>query len=210
MDIMKFDCGPLDTMCYLLIDGEDAILIDAAPGSFTAISDALAQKKVNLQAVLLTHGHWDHSTDARKFQREMNLHIYMDKDDDERLKNPNENTIWELPFVIESCQIDHYLKPNEMLKFGSIEFKVLKTPGHSAGSVAYVCEKARAVFSGDTLFRESIGRTDFEDGDYAAIQDSVLNKLYKLPDDFKIYPGHGPETEVGYEKRNNMYLRTYK
>ena len=100
-----------------------------------------------------------------------------------------------------------YLEENEMIRFGNSELKVLYTPGHAEGSVCFYNEKQKFVITGDVLFRDTIGRTDLPSGDFDALMRSIKNKLFTLDDDVVVYPGHGPETTIGYEKMNNPFIR---
>ena len=208
MQILELECGPLGTMCYLIVDEQkNAVLIDAAPDSFSQVSQVCNDNNIKISAVLLTHSHWDHTTDASLFQSEMKAEIYINQDDEYRILNPKDNALMQLPFDIPLCKADKYLEDGQLLKFGDIELKVITTPGHTEGGVCFILESEKMIFCGDTIFADSVGRTDLPGGDYAKLKSSVMKKLYLLPDDYKLFPGHGESTMLGYEKRNNSYIR---
>lgn len=207
MKIEAFQSGPIETNCYLIrFASGKAVLIDAAPESYKHAEVMKKKENFTLTAVLLTHSHFDHMTDAFLFQSKMQAKIYVSPLDAFRMEDPNRHSIWELPFEIPTCRPDGYLRENEDLEFSGIKFRILDTPGHTEGGVSIVCDSARTVFCGDTLFRESAGRTDLPGGDYIALEKSITQKLYTLPDDYRVLTGHGPETTIGYEKENNLYI----
>jgi glyoxylase-like metal-dependent hydrolase (beta-lactamase superfamily II) len=204
MEIKSFECGPLATNCYLIIDGENSVLIDAPPQSLKVIKKIIEDSNVKLSAVLLTHTHWDHAADADYYKKELGAEVYCAKEDEYRLIDPNLHTVWKLPFEIPVTNADKYLNDGELLKFGGIELKSIFTPGHTEGGFSFVLDSEKSVFTGDTLFCESVGRTDLPGGNQNALVVSIKNKLYSLPDDYKAYPGHGDSSEIGYEKSNNQ------
>ena len=207
MEISKFQSGPIETNCYLLhVNKNDAVLIDAAPDSYSYLSVLKEKHNFNLIAVLLTHTHFDHSTDAAILQSKMGAKIFVSPADEYRLKDPNKYTLFPLPAPILPCTPDGFLKENVELVFGNESFRILDTPGHTEGGVAIVSDSTKTVFCGDTLFREGVGRTDLPGGDYSMLVHSVREKLYALPDDYHVLPGHGPSTYIGYEKENNWYI----
>ncbi len=208
MKIIDLECGPLGTMCYLIIDSSNnAVLIDAAPDSFVEVMQACKRENAKLQAVLLTHTHWDHTTDARLFQSEMKAEIYVNQGDEYRILNPMDNALMKLPFEILPCKADKYYSDGDELQFGEIKFRIITTPGHTEGGVCVILDSDKSVFVGDTLFQDSVGRTDLPGGDYAKLKNSIITKLYQLPDDYTVFPGHGDSSTIGYEKHNNSYIR---
>ena len=104
-----------------------------------------------------------------------------------------------------ALEAEYYLKDGQVLEIADMKFRVIHTPGHTIGSCCYYMEKEKILFSGDTIFMESVGRTDFPTGNWSQLSASIKEKVLTLPSDVKIYPGHGPETDVAYEKENNPY-----
>lgn len=111
--------------------------------------------------------------------------------------------------VVNSIEHDNFIDESDVLQFGNTSFEVLQVPGHSPGSLAFLCRSQKTVFTGDALFRGSIGRTDFEDSDGPALIDNINSKLMSLPDDTVVLPGHGPSSTIGFERSNNPYLYSF-
>ncbi len=209
MTIKHFIAGPIETNCYLLIDDETkcCALVDAPPDASETILPVLAEGNLLLEAILLTHSHWDHSADAAKLRRETGAKVYVHPDDEYRIVEPDLHSIFRLPFKLEPCRSAELLSGEMNLSFGNIGLTVLHTPGHTEGGVCFVWPDAKTVFCGDTIFCESIGRSDLPGGDSEVLLQSIKSKIYSLPDEYELMPGHGPKTNVGYEKKNNPFVR---
>lgn len=147
--------------------------------------------------ILLTHGHFDHVGGVDYLIRKFDIPYYITKIDEDFMKEDNS------VFGTLSGS-DHYLKGGDNIKLGNKFISVIETPGHTKGGVCFFVEGK--LFSGDTLFQGSIGRTDFLGGDFDEIISSIKNKLLPLGDEVEVYPGHGPMSTIGYEKRRNPYL----
>ena len=190
---------------YILFDEEtkDAVLIDAG-GDFKEIKSALDELGANLKYLLNTHSHMDHIAGDEEIQRNFDVPIYMHKDDEVLLKAFKESLKmfgmpdYELPENIT------FIEDGQTFKLGNKEIKTIHTPGHTKGGVSYLVDDI--LFSGDTLFYESVGRTDFYGGNYKQLVSSIKDKLFVLPDNTRVYPGHGIETTIGHEKENNSYV----
>lgn len=207
LNIEKYPCGPVSTNCFLVYDDSgEGVIIDAPMNSFELISNFLLNNKIKIKLILLTHSHWDHTADAAKLKRLTGADILVHKNDEYRLKNMNENTLIPLPFNLESIKADGFVEDGDILNFGDIFFKVLHTPGHTEGGVCYVFENNKKVFSGDTLFRESVGRVDLPGGNAKLLINSIKDKLFTYDDEFKVYCGHGAETTIGFERMNNPFV----
>ncbi len=161
--------------------------------------------KLEIEKVLLTHGHIDHIGAVAEVQQAINAGIFISADDKFLLDEAEaQSQMFGLrppsPFEVES-----YLKDGDEFKVGNLNIKVLATPGHTPGSISFQVNDI--LISGDTLFEGSIGRTDFPGGSLPDIKKSIKNKLYVLPDETVVHSGHGPTTTIGYEKLNNPFVR---
>ena len=205
MIIKTFIEPPIDNNNYLIIDKEtkDAALIDCSSID-DRIDDELEKQGANLKYILLTHGHFDHVAGIRPNRFKTNPQIVMNKEDLDWLNKTNQYLpIFGMP-EITIPPIDIFVEDNDTIKLGTISIKVLHTPGHTQGGVCYLAENK--LFSGDTIFREAVGRCDLEGGNFDQIVESIENKIFTLPTDTIIYPGHGNTTTVGWEKEHNRFL----
>lgn len=200
MDIEKIIVGELDTNCYLVSEGETAVVID--PGDEAEkILARLGERK--LAAVLLTHGHFDHIGAVSELKKITGAPVYMHEDDVPMVTDPVKSLCFMTGMQPEPFEVDKTVGDGDALTFGGLSIKVMHTPGHSGGGVVYAI--GGVVFGGDLIFRCSIGRYDY--GDFATEMASIDRVLSSFPDETVIYPGHGPETTVGYEKRYNPYVK---
>ncbi len=208
MKIIPVVAGILETNCYLVVNEttRTALLVDVPPESKEIIINKLSEEGCALEAILLTHTHWDHSADAHQLKQETQAPLYVHSADYYRLLEPMKHTIFELDFTIEPCEADFKLEGGETLCFQTTTLRVLHTPGHTEGSVAFVCNDLKCAFVGDTIFYLSVGRTDLPGGDPALLQESLGRILNELPEDYILYVGHNQETTVGFEKNYNPYL----
>lgn len=202
MKIMTIQVGYLQTNCYIITDENqsEAVIIDPG-GGYERITKYLKDSNKSPYAVLLTHGHFDHYLAAKKFQ-ELGAKVYIHKLDEELLTK-RQGLASSFGMTITSLNADCIFEDNDIIKIGNLEFKVMHTPGHSKGSSCFIIEDS--IFSGDTLFLQSYGRTDFLDGSFPEIKKSLL-KLFALEGDYKVYPGHMEETTLSYERIHNPIL----
>ena len=197
--------GPLETNCYIVYDDveKEALLIDPA-WDYKRIDKALDVLGVTLRFVFLTHGHADHIGALQEVRNHKDVPVYIGKGDVDLIANSRNNLSMFLGKEIVITSPEHIVTDGEVINFAGVPFKVIETPGHTPGGLCLY--GAGLLFAGDTLFRCSVGRTDFYGGDSHVLVSSIEEKLMKLPDDTVVLPGHGPATDIGYERRNNPFL----
>ena len=203
MIIKQFVAGFLENNMYLVLDetSKKGVLIDATECLPEIIE---AAKGYDIEYILLTHGHFDHILGLNDLKKELNAQIIINKNDLIISDNVNEFTrLFNQPEMIPP-KYELFVNDNDEIIVGNLKFKVITTPGHTEGSVCYLIDDK--LFSGDTLFRGSVGRTDLFGGNFEKLSDSIKNKLFKLNDKIKVYTGHGPETTIGYEKQYNEII----
>jgi Zn-dependent hydrolases, including glyoxylases len=205
MKIETFVIGMISTNCYLLINEEtkEAVVIDpgAAPDYFIQhIKDA----GLDLKAILLTHGHFDHILGLPEFLQEFDVPVYAHEEERTLLADANLNASNHYRKSYEYTDAIA-LKDEEVLQLAGMQFQVIHTPGHTRGGVCYYVEEAKALFSGDTLFLGSVGRADLPTGDEETLKKAIREKLLVLPEDVSVYPGHADSTTIAYEKKHNPY-----
>lgn len=206
MEIKVFVEGPVDANNYLIIDekSKEAVLIDCSSGRQEFIN-SIKNSGVNLKYILLTHGHFDHILGVDKFKEVFGTDAYIAKEDIEQVElTPKFMPILAGMESVEIKSIHNYLKDGDIIKVGDIEIKAIATPGHTPGGMSYLI--GDKLFSGDTLFHRSIGRCDFPGGSLDTIIKSIKEKLFTLPDDTEVFPGHGEKTTIAYEKKYNEIL----
>ncbi len=207
MNLNIYHTGPLEVNTYVLTDDntKEAVIIDIG-GDFKKIKNALDEGGYNLKFILNTHGHFDHILGELEVQKEFpDIPIYIHKDDMPHLLNiKDELKMWGFNNNTETLTPSKFIDEADRLQIGNYKITILHTPGHSKGSLSYYVDGK--LFSGDALFYNSIGRTDFFDGDYEELIKSIKEKLLTLPEETIVYPGHGPSTKIRNEKFSNPYL----
>lgn len=181
------------------------IFIDPADkGEF--IYDSLKEKGFQVAGILLTHGHFDHIWGTNKLRELSGAPIYAYEAEKELCEDAIKNVSDQVgrPYTVVP---DKYLKDGEEVTIAGVTCKVIATPGHTIGSCCYYFEEDGILISGDTLFQESVGRTDLATGSHSAIVRSIKEKLFVLPDEVKVYPGHGDVTDIAYEKKYNPFCQ---
>jgi hydroxyacylglutathione hydrolase len=197
--------GPIQANCYILGSEQtkEASVIDPG-GDVDKILLALAKDHLRCVHIVNTHGHFDHAAGNGRLKEVTGAELLIHRADASMITNQGKSGgMWGIP-VDDSPPPDRYVEEGDLIGFGGISLKVLHTPGHSMGGISLVTDEM--VFVGDTLFAGSIGRTDFPGGDYEGLLRGVETKIFTLGDDVVIYPGHGPKTTVGREKRTNPFF----
>lgn len=206
IDIKVFVEGPIDANNYLVTDVEskEAVLIDCSDFNEEFVN-AIKQSGVKLKYILLTHGHFDHILGVSSFEKEFNVDTYMAKEDEEQVQAaPGMIQYFTGVRPPEFAKISHFVKDGDEFFIGKTKIKAISTPGHTQGGMCYLIDND--LFSGDTLFFRSVGRTDFPGGDFDKIKHSVKDVLFKLPDDVVVHPGHNQKSTIGYEKKFNEII----
>jgi len=204
MILEKLVVGPLGTNCYIVADEKtgQGMIID--PGyHHTVILDKIKELGLTIEYVILTHGHFDHIAALGMVSAALDVKVAIHYDD---VKVLEDKLLGSFINIIGKAipSPDVILKGGEEIKVGELTFTVLHTPGHTQGCISLYGQGV--CFSGDTLFNAGVGRTDLSGGNSEQIIKSIKEKLMTLPDEIKVYPGHGPETTIGAERRGNPFI----
>ena len=207
MKILALPLGAFQTNCYIVAEEETGEALVFDPGSNGDELVAFIEKEgFKPKAVVLTHGHLDHIGGVQAIIDAFRIPVYMHEADVPMLTDPDLNrSILMPPHIVVKVDDLRLLNEGDTLTCGKLTFRVLETPGHTPGGICFYTDGF--VIAGDTLFNGSIGRTDFPGGDYDTLIDAIRTKLYTLPDDTEVYPGHGPATQIAYEKTSNPFVR---
>ena len=205
LTIRSFAVMPFDENCYVVSDDTgEGVVIDPG-GMAKEILAYIREKKLSIQAVLDTHGHCDHIGANDTIRDETGAPLYIHKADAPMLSDMRLNLSAFMGFKALSRPAEHLLSEGDKISFGQSELEVIHTPGHTVGGVCFVGDGV--VFTGDTLFAGSIGRSDFPGGSEVELIGNIKKKLLALPDEMKVYSGHGPSSEIGWERQCNPYLQ---
>lgn len=206
MKIENFVIGMIGTNCYLVSDEKtrECFLVDAAECSPKLVSH-IKEQDFCLKAVLLTHGHFDHILGLDGLVKEFGVPVYAHEQEAALLNDAavNASAAYGAGYTFSDAV---YVKDGQVLELAGAKWKVLYTPGHTVGGCCYYCEEGQVLFSGDTLFCASIGRTDLPTGSAGTLVRSVRERLFVLPDETRVLPGHMEETTIGYEKKHNPFV----
>ncbi|MCT4509890.1 MAG: MBL fold metallo-hydrolase [Tepidibacter sp.] len=204
MFLEKIVAGVYGVNCYILGDDETkkCAVIDPG-GDCDGILNIIKKNELNLEYIILTHGHADHIGAVKELKEKTNSTVLAHKEEEIVLTNSQNNLTYMMGGSIE-IEADRYLNDEQSIELGNLNLQTIHTPGHTLGGMCIKVEDC--LFTGDTLFRSSIGRTDLFGGDYDKIIESV-NRLSKLDDKLKVFPGHGPASTVETEKAKNPYIK---
>lgn len=197
--------GPLETNCYILGDekSKEAVVIDPG-GDFKEIEGELRKLRLKVKYIILTHGHFDHTGALTQLKKATGADILIHSADAGMLSSSGQAQSFFMENAAENCSADRLLQEGDKIRFGEYSLEVLHTPGHTPGGISLVTDTM--IFTGDTLFYGSVGRADLPGSSYKKLIDSIRTKLLNRSDDYMIYPGHGPESTIGEERRNNPFL----
>lgn len=205
MKISRFIVGSLGTNCYLVSgdDGGDAVLIDPGAEAGRILASA-ASKHLNIRAVALTHGHFDHIMAVNEIIAATGADLSVHRDDSGMIRDPelNVSARFREPYAVEAG-IKKELCDGDVISAGTLKLNVMHTPGHTPGSVCFVC--GDTIFTGDTVFRGGIGRYDLPGGDYGLLMRSV-ERLNRLEGDYRLLPGHDSPSTLSYERETSIYF----
>lgn len=211
MNIATLVFNPVQENTYVIWDETlECIVVDA--GNFsdrenTALEDFITERGLKPVMAVNTHGHFDHTMGVEFLRKRYDIPFAMSSKDEYLLESAKEGTvIYGMTIGAMPTTIDIDLATTAEITFGATTLKVIATPGHTPGHVSLYNEAQRVLFTGDTLFRESIGRTDLPGGDYVALMDSITKKIIPLGDDVEVYPGHSETTSIGHESLYNPFV----
>lgn len=208
LEIQMLPLGPLQTNCYLAActETEEAAVVDPAWDG-EAIAAAAADEGWTITHILLTHAHFDHVGGLSELKEATGAPIFIHPDAVEMLRNaPQAASMWGLQ-VPEPPAADEMVAAGQTIAVGELSLHVLLTPGHAPGHVSFYLPEHDALFDGDVLFQQGIGRTDFPQSDHATLMRSIREELLTLPDHTRVFPGHGNPTTIGDERRRNPFLQ---
>ncbi len=206
MTVEMYVVGQVQTNCYFVGNEETKELLIVDPGDMgSALIQKVKEGNWNLVAILLTHGHFDHVGGVKALVEEFDVPVYIHEEDKKTLEDPTYNVSWMIGK--EECyQASEFLKDEQELDLAGFHIRVLFTPGHTPGGCCYYFPYQEVVFTGDSLFCGSIGRTDFKGGSMSQLVRAVKDKLMVLPERTTVYPGHNDVTSIESERMYNPYL----
>ena len=199
MTITPYIGGAVQTNGYLVETSAGLLIFDAPEG----INDFIGYEGKKADHLFLTHQHFDHVEDADAIDAKKYGYAAYDPD----LVRDKMAQEWGLPVKVPPFSIDELLEGRSCITLEDLEIEILHVPGHSPDSLAFHFPSEGALFGGDALFKGGVGRTDLPHGDHDLLMSSIQKKLYTLPEDTRVFPGHGPETTIGLEKRSNPFIR---
>lgn len=207
MNLETFCGGMAETNGYLISCGATAVAVDAPEGMEDFLASALDGRGAQLAALLLTHGHWDHIVDAAAIKKRFGTPVFIHRDSSPLLERPEIQAAFHPFAAIPPCAPDRRLDSEEELDIGPFRFALLHCPGHCPGSLGFHLAAAKWLFGGDVLFAGGVGRWDLPGGSREELLAAIREKMFGLSEETIVYPGHGPSTTIGRERRSNPYVR---
>lgn len=206
MRIKTMVVGAVATNCYIVVNDEtkETLIVDPGDGA-KHIEEYIEKNQLIPKAILLTHAHFDHIGAVKPLSDRYSLPIYMSEEEVAVAENPGLNLSGMLGSSY-GIKPTHTVKDNEELSLAGFHIRAILTPGHTKGGMCFYFEKDAVLFSGDTLFYESVGRTDFPGGHMGQLVKGIKEKLFVLPDNVMVYPGHDMPTDIGHEKQYNLFI----
>lgn len=213
MEVKIFAVNPLEVNCYVVSDDtKEAVIIDCGcfhPDEWAEIKNYIVKEQLKVVHLLNTHLHFDHIMGVPMVYNDLGLAPEANKNDLSIYNNVEKQISTFINMNVDHIEmppLGRELRDGDTIEFGTHSFMVIQTPGHTKGGVCFYCKEENALFTGDTLFQCSIGRTDLEGGCYEDIIQSVKERLLVLPPETKVYPGHGPSSSIEFERKYNPYL----
>jgi glyoxylase-like metal-dependent hydrolase (beta-lactamase superfamily II) len=205
--IEPFPLGPFETNCYVVYrPSGECWIVDAGyePG---ALLECVRERELRPQALVLTHTHADHIAGVDEVREALRIPVWVHEAEGPWLTDPVKNLSAAVGMPVTARPAERLLRDGETLDLAGAAWRVLHTPGHSPGGISLYQPESKVVLAGDALFSGSVGRTDFPGSDPRTLAQSIQLRLYTLPDDTTVYPGHGPKTSIGVEKKTNPFVR---
>lgn len=211
MKIKRFEFNMFPVNCYLVYDDtKEAVIIDPGcyfPEEKEFIRDYINSKGLTVKHMLCTHLHLDHIFGAKFIKETFNVELEANPADEFWLERaPQQARTFGLTMPETDSKIGKHIFDGDIIEFGNLKLEAICVPGHSPGSLAFYCKEKSIMFSGDILFQGSIGRADLLGGNFEELKENICNRLFTLPDNVTVYPGHGQSTNIGYEKKNNPFF----
>lgn len=206
MRIKTMVVGAVATNCYIVVNDEtnETLIVDPGDGA-KQIEEYIEKNNLIPKAILLTHAHFDHIGAVQPLSKRYSLPVYMSEEEVTVAENPGLNLSGMLGASY-GIKPTHTIKDNEELSLAGFNIRAILTPGHTKGGMCFYFESDAVLFSGDTLFYESVGRTDFPGGHMGQLIRGIKEKLFILPDNVMVYPGHDMPTDIGHEKQYNLFI----
>jgi Zn-dependent hydrolases, including glyoxylases len=211
MKIKIFIFNQIQENTYLIYDKtKEAVIIDCGASNemeYKKLEEFISSNDLRLKYLLNTHLHFDHTLGNHFIYEKYNIRPMYNHEEEKMPNLRSQAGMMGFDIDYDSGNADKYINDGDVIRFGTTEIKALLTPGHSPGSLSYYVEKANCIFTGDALFERSIGRTDLWEGNFDTLIKGIREKLYTLPDNTVVYPGHGPSTTIQEEKQFNPYTK---